>query len=130
MVEHPELPESLRLALAELEAYLVGEPPERLADHVLVLASTWTLGEAGLDLDRLAQDARHTDWEGFPTTLTTPFDTVRFETGAQSLVEANVSRASRASAAACRGPDPDRIQPGDGGARAPRSSSLGPRSRP
>ena len=58
MVEHPELPESLRLALAELEAYLVGEPPERLADHVLVLASTWTLGEAGLDLDRLAQDAR------------------------------------------------------------------------
>lgn len=58
MVEHPELPESLRLALSELEAYLVGEPPERLADHVLVLASTWTLGEAGLDLDRLAQDAR------------------------------------------------------------------------
>ena len=52
MVEHPELPESLRLALAELEAYLVGEPPERLADHVLVLASTWMLGDAGFDLDR------------------------------------------------------------------------------
>jgi hypothetical protein len=55
--ESAGIPESLRPALAELEAYLVGEPPERLADHVLVLASTWTLGEAGLDLDRLSREA-------------------------------------------------------------------------
>jgi hypothetical protein len=50
-------PERLRPGLAELEAYLVGEPPERLADHVLVLASTWAFGEAGLDLDRLSREA-------------------------------------------------------------------------
>ncbi|HEX4519758.1 MAG TPA: hypothetical protein VH063_09285 [Gaiellaceae bacterium] len=54
----PDIPDSLRPGLAELQAYLVGEPPERLADHVLVLASTWCLAAAGLDLDRLAQDAR------------------------------------------------------------------------
>src|SRR5215471_18519601 len=58
MDDRPDVPETLRPALAELEAYLVGLPPERLADHVLVLASTWTLADAGLDLDRLAQDAR------------------------------------------------------------------------
>ena len=52
------MPESLRPALAELEVYLVGEPPERLVDHVLVLASTWTLGEARLDLHRYTREAQ------------------------------------------------------------------------
>src|SRR5947207_12077206 len=52
------IPEGLRPALAELEAYLVGEPPERLSDHVLVLASTWVLGDAGFDLERYYREAK------------------------------------------------------------------------
>ena len=51
------IPEGLRAALAELETYLDGEPEERLSGHVLVLASTWVLGDAGLDLDRLYAEA-------------------------------------------------------------------------
>ena len=52
------IPEGLRPALAELEAYLVGEPEERLSTHVLVLASTWVLGDAGFDLDRYYSEAK------------------------------------------------------------------------
>jgi hypothetical protein len=52
------IPEGLRPALAELEAYLVGEPEERLSSHVLVLASTWVLGDAGFDLDRYYAEAK------------------------------------------------------------------------
>src|SRR5262249_21881919 len=52
------IPEGLRPALAELEAYLVGEPEERLSTHVLVLASTWVLGDAGLALDRYYAEAK------------------------------------------------------------------------
>jgi hypothetical protein len=53
-----EIPDALRPALEELEAYLDGEPPEKLADHVLVLASTWVLGDAGFDLDRYYAEAK------------------------------------------------------------------------
>jgi hypothetical protein len=52
------IPEGLRPALAELEAFLDGEPPERLAQLVLVLASTWALGEARFDLDRYYAEAK------------------------------------------------------------------------
>jgi hypothetical protein len=52
------IPEGLRAALAELEAYLDGEPEETLSTHVLVLASTWVLGDAGFDLDRYYAEAR------------------------------------------------------------------------
>jgi hypothetical protein len=52
------IPEGLHPALAELEAYLVGEPEERLSTHVLVLASTWVLGDAGFDLDRYYAEAK------------------------------------------------------------------------
>jgi hypothetical protein len=52
------IPEGLRPALAELEAYLVGEPEEKLSSHVLVLASTWVLGDAGFDLDRYYAEAK------------------------------------------------------------------------
>jgi len=52
------IPEGLRPALAELEAYLVGEPEESLSAHVLVLASTWVLGDAGFDLDRYYAEAK------------------------------------------------------------------------
>ena len=60
MVGEPEspIPEGLRPALAELEAYLDGEPPEKLAELVLVLASTWVLGDAGFDLDRYYAEAK------------------------------------------------------------------------
>jgi hypothetical protein len=51
------IPEGLGAALVELETYLDGEPDERLSEHVLVLASTWVLGDAGLDLDRLYAEA-------------------------------------------------------------------------
>jgi hypothetical protein len=54
----PQIPDGLRPALAELEAFLVGEPPEKLAEYVLVLASTWVLGEPGFDLDRCYREAR------------------------------------------------------------------------
>jgi len=54
----PPIPEGLRPALEELEAYLDGEPPERLSEHVLVLASTWVLGDAGFDLDRYHREAK------------------------------------------------------------------------
>jgi hypothetical protein len=50
--------EGLRPALEELERYLDGEPPENLSGHVLVLASTWVLGDAGFDLDRYYREAR------------------------------------------------------------------------
>ena len=52
------IPEGLRNALAELETYLDGEPEERLSTHVLVLASTWVLGDAGFDLDRYYAEAK------------------------------------------------------------------------
>ena len=52
------IPKGLRPALAELEAYLVGEPEEKLSSHVLVLASTWVLGDAGFDLDRYYAEAK------------------------------------------------------------------------
>jgi hypothetical protein len=52
------IPEGLRPALAELEAYLDGEAEDRLSTHVLVLASTWVLGDAGFDLDRYYAEAK------------------------------------------------------------------------
>jgi hypothetical protein len=52
------IPEGLRPALSELELYLDGEPPEKLSEHVLVLASTWVLGDAGFDLDRYDAEAK------------------------------------------------------------------------
>src|SRR5262249_32411707 len=50
------IPETLRPALDQLEAYLTGEPPERLSQLVLVLASTWVLPAAGFDLQRYARE--------------------------------------------------------------------------
>jgi hypothetical protein len=52
------IPDGLRDALAELEAYLEGEPPEKLSEHVLVLTSTWVLGDAGFDLGRYYREAK------------------------------------------------------------------------
>jgi hypothetical protein len=52
------IPEGLLPALAELEAYLVDEPPERLSTLVLVLASTWVLGDARLNLERYYAEAK------------------------------------------------------------------------
>src|SRR3979409_518226 len=52
------IPDGLREALAELEAYLDGEPPEKLSEHVLVLASTGVLGDAGFDLERYYREAK------------------------------------------------------------------------
>ena len=52
------IPEGLRPALAELEAYLEGEPVEKLSGFVLVLASTWVLGDAGFDLERYYREAK------------------------------------------------------------------------
>jgi hypothetical protein len=52
------IPETLRPTLDQLEAYLIGEPPERLSQLVLVLASTWVLPAAGFDLQRYANEAR------------------------------------------------------------------------
>jgi hypothetical protein len=54
----PEIPEDLRPYLAELETYLDGEPVEKLSELVLVLASTWVLGDAGFDLDRYHAEAK------------------------------------------------------------------------
>jgi hypothetical protein len=52
------IPDGLRDALAELEAYLDGEPVDELSEHVLVLASTWVLGDAGFDLERYYHEAK------------------------------------------------------------------------
>ena len=52
------IPEGLRSALIELEAFLDGEPAEQLSEYVLVLASTWVLGDAGFDLDRYYAEAK------------------------------------------------------------------------
>jgi hypothetical protein len=52
------VPDGLRPALAELEAWLDGEPPETLVSAVLVLASTWVLGAPGFDLERYYAEAR------------------------------------------------------------------------
>lgn len=55
--EPTPIPEGLLPALGELEAFLVGEAPEKLSGHVLVLASTWVLGEARFDLERYYREA-------------------------------------------------------------------------
>jgi hypothetical protein len=57
-VDVTPIAEGLRPALAELEAYLEGEPPERLSELVMVLASTWVLGDAGFDLERYYGEAK------------------------------------------------------------------------
>jgi hypothetical protein len=54
----PQIPDGLRPALAQLETFLDGEPPEKLSRHVLVLASTWVLGAPGFDLDRYYREAK------------------------------------------------------------------------
>ena len=56
--EPSPIPEGLEPALRELESYLDGEPRESLSRHVLVLASTWVLGDAGFDLDRYYAEAK------------------------------------------------------------------------
>lgn len=56
--EASPIPTGLVPALAELEAFLEGEPPEKLSRHVLVLASAWVLGVAGFDLERYGREAR------------------------------------------------------------------------
>jgi hypothetical protein len=52
------IPETLRPTLDALEGAMAGEPPERLAQHVLVLASSWVLPVAGFDLLRYSREAR------------------------------------------------------------------------
>ncbi len=52
------VPEDLRPTLAELESGLEGGDYDRLAGRVLVLASTWVLGDAGFDLARYDAEAR------------------------------------------------------------------------
>jgi hypothetical protein len=56
--EPSPIPEGLEPALRELESWLDGEPRESLSRHVLVLASTWVLGDAGFDLDRYYAEAK------------------------------------------------------------------------
>jgi hypothetical protein len=56
--EASQIPDGLRPALAELEVFLDGEPPEKLPGYVLVLASTWVLGEPGFDLERYYREAQ------------------------------------------------------------------------
>ena len=56
--EPSPIPEGLEPALRELESYLDGEPRESLSRHVLVLASTWVLGDAGFELDRYYAEAK------------------------------------------------------------------------
>jgi len=55
--EPSPIPEGLLPALGELETFLAGELPEKLSGYVLVLASTWVLGEAGFDLERYYREA-------------------------------------------------------------------------
>ena len=49
--------EDLREAVAELEDYLDGVPRERTPELVLPFASRWILGDVGLDLARLREEA-------------------------------------------------------------------------
>jgi hypothetical protein len=49
--------EDLREAVAELEDYLDGVPRERSGELVLPFASRWILGDVGLDLARLREEA-------------------------------------------------------------------------
>jgi hypothetical protein len=49
--------DALREALAELEDYLDGVPPERAAELTLPFASRWVLPELGFDLPRLQDEA-------------------------------------------------------------------------
>jgi hypothetical protein len=52
------LREDVQARLLELERFLVDEPPERRSGLVLVLASSWVLGESGLDVERCSREAR------------------------------------------------------------------------
>ncbi len=52
------IPPDLRGPLAELEAFLEGDPPEQLSERVLVLASSWVLADAGFDLNRYYREAK------------------------------------------------------------------------
>jgi hypothetical protein len=53
----PEIDDSLRAALTELEQYLDGVPDERAAELTLPFASRWVLPELGFDLPRLQEEA-------------------------------------------------------------------------
>ena len=56
---HPaQIPEGVQAMLVELEGFLVDEPAEKRSGYVLVLASSWVLGETGLDLERCAEEAK------------------------------------------------------------------------
>jgi hypothetical protein len=57
-VDPAQIPEGVRVRLVELEGFLVDEPPEKRSGLVLVLASSWVLGEAGLDLERCVGEAK------------------------------------------------------------------------
>jgi hypothetical protein len=50
--------EALRTAVAELEDYLDGVPPDRADELVVPFASRWVLPELGLDLARLRAEAQ------------------------------------------------------------------------
>ncbi|HEY7536541.1 MAG TPA: hypothetical protein VH721_01010 [Gaiellaceae bacterium] len=52
------IPPDLRDALAELEAFLESDPPEKLSERALVLASSWVLADAGFDLNRYYREAK------------------------------------------------------------------------
>ena len=52
------IPDAMRPGLDDLQAYLDGEPAEKLSQYVLVLASSWVLDAAGFDLDRYTREAR------------------------------------------------------------------------
>jgi hypothetical protein len=51
------LPEALRAELERLESFLEGEPADRLSTHVLRLAASLALDDAGFDRARFEQEA-------------------------------------------------------------------------
>jgi hypothetical protein len=51
------LDETERATLAELEAFLDGEPADVVAEIALPVASAWGLPAAGFDLDKAVEDA-------------------------------------------------------------------------
>jgi hypothetical protein len=53
----PEIDDTLRGALAELEDYLDGVPQDRVTELTLPFASRWVLPDLGFDLARLQEEA-------------------------------------------------------------------------
>jgi hypothetical protein len=54
----PAISDTFRVLLEEFEAFLDPLPEDELSEHILPLASSWVLNDAGFDIERHTEEAR------------------------------------------------------------------------